>query len=680
MPKSSLLFLACGIVLGSVAAQAKPTHPLDPLEAGEYAVLKKALDGSKKFSSRVMYPWAQLNEPPKREVLDWQVGQPFRREAYVVAIDPAKRSSFECVVNVRTGGIKSIKNLKNLQPFLSETEFDVANNAINKELKIKKALQRRGYKVNGKISDAVYLDPYAPGEDEWLKAHPGTRAIRVLFADKTGTTNVYGPYIEGLMALVDVHARKVVKIVDEPSVASPSIKSAHDIFSPQVRGTKRAGLKPLEITQPKGVSYTLKGNHIQWQGWDFRYSFNLREGLVLHQVGFRDKGKLRPIMYRGAVSEMLVPYVDTSENWLWREFFDEGEYGLGFSSTNVRAGKELPANAQTIAGLLPYEDLTFEADGYPDRVYIYERDGGPFVFHKQWTDGTRVYARGRELVIGFVATLGNYDYFYNWVFKQDGSFQFACDLEGLILNKTVPGQMCAVCAKQAQGGPGQTYTGKGDEKFGTMVDKHVLGVNHQHWINLRLDFDIDGPVNAVKECNTQRIPQGKDNPLGRAYTVSHSIFADEKSAQRNMNMESNRSWIFYNPAQKSSLGHPTGYVIEPAGNTTTMMPESRKMSEVGFTARHFWATVNKPNEMYAAGKFPNQASKGYTDALPFYSGNESVYKKDLVGWFNLGYTHVTKPEDFPIMPAGHIAVDFKPKGFFTKSPALDLLTVEKGEE
>src|SRR5688500_6507716 len=123
---------------------------------------------------------------------------------------------------------------------------------------------------------------------------------------------------------------------------------------------------------------------------------------------------------------MLVPYADPAPQWLWREFFYSGEYGLGLSSTSVRAGRELPENARVLDAILPDEELKESA--FPERIYIYERDGGPFIFHKQWTDESRVYARGRELVVGFVSTVGNYDYFFNWVFKQDGSFQFAVDL------------------------------------------------------------------------------------------------------------------------------------------------------------------------------------------------------------------------------------------------------------
>jgi primary-amine oxidase len=107
------------------------------------------------------------------------------------------------------------------------------------------------------------------------------------------------------------------------------------------------------------------------------------------------------------------------------------------------------------------------------------------------------------------------------------------------------------------------------------------------------------------------------------------------------------------------------------------VPESRLGENVAFTQRHFWVTKYKPDEMYAAGEFANQASPEYRDHLGGWATDENIFKEDLVAWYSMAYTHVAKPEDFPIMPAGKISVDFAPKGFFEKSPGLGLATIEK---
>lgn len=57
----------------------------------------------------------------------------------------------------------------------------------------------------------------------------------------------------------------------------------------------------------------MEGNLVRWQRWQMRLSFNAREGLVLHDVGYDDPvqgGRTRPILHRASMVEMAVPYSD----------------------------------------------------------------------------------------------------------------------------------------------------------------------------------------------------------------------------------------------------------------------------------------------------------------------------------------------------------------------------------
>jgi primary-amine oxidase len=40
-----------------------------------------------------------------------------------------------------------------------------------------------------------------------------------------------------------------------------------------------------------------------------------REGLVLYLVNYHDGEKSRPILYRGSLSEKVVPYGEPDPNW-----------------------------------------------------------------------------------------------------------------------------------------------------------------------------------------------------------------------------------------------------------------------------------------------------------------------------------------------------------------------------
>ena len=102
------------------------------------------------------------------------------------------------------------------------------------------------------------------------------------------------------------------------------------------------------------------------------------------------------------------------------EFLDEGNFGLGQLSVPAVPGREVPANAVTLSPLLP--DAQSESFGrvLHDRIYLYERDAGLLAYYRQ--ESATVQARATELVIGFLASAGNYAYGLNWVFKQDGAF------------------------------------------------------------------------------------------------------------------------------------------------------------------------------------------------------------------------------------------------------------------
>jgi primary-amine oxidase len=657
-------------------APVTPSHPLDPLTAQEFAVLKDILQQQGEFGEKTIFDWVQLQEPPKDEVMAYQPGLIFRRQAQAVLISPEKKTAYEVLVDLNTKKIISIKDLANLQPYLANSEFDKAKEIVDASPQARAALAKRGYQIKDKISDTFFLDTYAPGKDRLLVRKGKTiRAVRVLFADRQGGKNNYGPYVEGLMALVDLYEGKLIALIDRPgAIAKKPVPE--DIFNQDVLGPKFKENK-LQIGPSTWQDIHLEGTHLRWENWDFRFSFNQREGLVLHQIAFNDQGKLRSICYRASISEMLVPYSDPSPGWIWREFLDSGEYGLGYVSTEANAGKDLPENALTLDAVLPTESLETSSD-YPNRVFFYEQDGGGLFAHTQSEDGNRIYARAKELVAGFVATVGNYDYLFKWVFRQNGTFAFEAELHGLILNKTIKDDTCQVCAVQFTDGPG-TYVAQGDQRFGTIVFPQIEGIFHQHWINLRMDFDIDGTVNAVEECNTKLLPYDpQTNPRGRAFTVQRTVFGKEKEAERNLNPSTNRTWIVYNPITKSAVGHYSGYEIESAGNTISAIPEFRFGEESSFTQRHLWVTKYHPEQLYAAGKYPNQAPAGYQDHLFEYTKkNEKVYKEDVVLWYSLGFTHLTRPEDYPIMPAGKVAVNFTPFGFFEKSPALGYAHIEK---
>jgi primary-amine oxidase len=46
--------------------------------------------------------------------------------------------------------------------------------------------------------------------------------------------------------------------------------------------------------------------------------------------------------------------------------------------------------------------------------------------------------------------------------------------------------------------------------------------------------------------------------------------------------------------------------------------------------------------------------------------------QDVVLWHTFGSTHITRPEDWPVMPVERVGFTLKPDGFFDRNPSLDV--------
>lgn len=625
-------------------------HPLDPLDEGEISAAVKVLQASPNFPKVALFSTVQLNEPPKAEVMNFKAGGKFRREAFAIVLDRDKNKTFEGIVDLRGNRILSWKEIPGVQPLVFQEEYEVLPDIVKSDARWQAAMRKRGITDFDKVS----IDGWAVGQ---VDPKFTGRLLRALSYYKEDFSNYYGRPIEGVVAIVNMNTRRVVDVTDTGVV--PVSEKSQD-FDEKSVGRLREKPKPLVITQPAGASYQMNGQEVAWQKWRFRYTMHPREGLVLHTVGYEDEGKVRPILYRAALSEMVVPYGDPDANWRWRAAFDVGEYSVGRLASPLEPKLDAPENAQLI-------DATFADDnGKPytleRAVGIYERDGGILWKHFDSVSGTNETRRGRELVIFFVATIGNYDYAVNYIFKQDGSLEVDLALTGIMLAKGVKEKRADAAG----------HHGMKMDSSGHLVAENIVAPHHQHFFNFRLDFDVDGTRNSVTEMNSSALPAGANNPYLNGFIMRESLFRNELEAQRSMDMKAARIWTVMNPSEKNALGQNTSYIIVPGANSLPYIaPEATVRKRAGFINNHFWATRYNPAEMNAAGVYPNQSRGG--DGLPrFVANNEPIQNQDVVVWYTLGVTHIPRPEEWAVMPVTHVGFKMIPGAFFSRNPALDV--------
>jgi primary-amine oxidase len=646
-----LVFVAS--LLAAVPTYAQPTrgsatdarHPLDPLTASEIKVVSSTLRAATQWPSDGHVVMMVVKEPDKAAVLAYSPGAPLQRHAFAVVLDRRGNRTFEAVVDIAATKVTSWTEIKGVQPLVLAGEYEAVAKMVKADARWVAAMRKR------EIDPAhVQVDTWAVGEVP--AQYRGARLFRALSYFKGDQINFYGRPIEGVVALVNMNTEQVVSVTDTGVLPLPPPSQELDEKSTG----RRDPPKPLLITQPDGASFTIDGHEVRWQKWRFRYSMHPREGLVLHTVGYDDGGRTRQILYRGALSEMVVPYGDPQQNWRWRSAFDVGEYSVGRLASSIEASTDAPAHATLL-------DATFAGDDgepyvLPRAVAIYERDGGMLWKHFEGYSQTNESRRARHLVMFFIATIGNYDYAVNWIFHQDGVIEVDAALTGIMLPK---GVRETTMAGHAGGVPS-----------GHLVAANVVAPHHQHFFSFRLDFDVDGQNNSIHEMNTRSAPMGPSNPSGNAIVMEETRLGSERVAQRKMNMQAARTWAVVNTSATNALGSHPSYIIVPGPNSLPYVaPTASVRRRAGFINQHFWATRYNAEEMSAAGTYPNQSIGG--DGLPKWTANdESLANQDVVVWYTLGITHIPRPEEWPVMPVTHVGFKLIPGGFFTRNPALDV--------
>ncbi|PMC37878.1 tyramine oxidase [Bacillus sp. UMB0899] len=629
------------------AVENRIKHPLEPLTTDEITQAVAILREKKELSEKARFAQVILHEPEKEVVINFKEGDQFEREAHIILLEPETSETFEAVVSLTKNDVISWEFIPDVRPGFILDEFDEIEKLVINDADYQEALLKRGIKD----PSLVMVDPWSSGyfniaEDE------GKRLVRALaWVRPAANKNGYAYPITGLIAVVDVNKMEILRIEDygvKPLPPTDGAYAPEEAESYEIN--TREDVKPLDITQPEGPSFNIEGHSIEWQKWKIRFGFTPREGLVLHTVGYEDKGTVRPILYRAALSEMVVPYADTNPAHNWQNAFDAGEYGIGQLANSLELGCDC-------LGYIKYFDAVMSnSKGEPftvkNAVCLHEEDYGIAWKHTDWRTNQVEVRRSRRLVISFFATVANYDYGFFWSFYQDGTIECEVKLTG-ILN-----------------------VGALDEgeipKYGTMVSPQVNAPHHQHFFNFRIDPMIDGVKNSVVETHTVAETPGPHNPNNNAFYPVSKTFKTETESVRNIDIPTQRTWKIVNPNSKNFVGQPVSYKIVTGENCLPFASDDATVIQrAGFIKNHLHVTKFDRREMYASGLYPNQHKGG--DSLEHYvKADRNIENEDVVIWYTMGHHHITRPEDWPVMPTAYQSFQLKPVGFFDRNPALDL--------
>jgi primary-amine oxidase len=620
-------------------------HPLEPLSADEVQQAVQLLQAQGKVTPTTRFVSVSLKEPSKEAVHGFTGRDAVPREAFAVLFDNGTNVCHEASVSLTKNQVLASREVRGVQPTMTIDEQIECEQAVLASPEFKAALKKH-YGVED--TRLVMVDIWSAGNYGSEEDRTRRLARPLCFLREDPTDNGYAKPIEALRPVVDLNTMTVLRVEEHGRWPLPpgNCNYAADRVT-----RRRSDIKRLEITQPEGPSFAVEGNQVRWQKWRFVIGFNAREGLTLHHLRYDDGGKERSVLYRASLTEMVVPYGDPGPTQRRKNAFDVGEYGMGACANSLELGCDC-------LGLIRYFDAHLcDSRGGPltikNAICMHEEDFGILWKHtdRRLPDAPEV-RRSRRLVISSVSTVENYEYGFFWYLYQDGNIQLEVKLTGILSLGAFP--------------PGET------PKFGNLVAPQVYAPNHQHFFNVRLDFDLDGTGNTVQRVDI--VPDEIDdrNPFENAFHAQATPLKTEKQARGHVNLETARTWKVVNPNVTNSVGEAVGYKFFPGDNSFPFAsPNAWWRKRAGFVNHHVWVTPYREDERYGAGDYPNQSAGG--DGLVRWTERDRpIENTDVVLWYTFGHTHIPRPEDYPVMPTAYIGFLLKPAGFFAVNPALDV--------
>ena len=391
--------------------------------------------------------------------------------------------------------------------------------------------------------------------------------------------------------------------------------------------------------------------YIEYLGWKFYTRFDKDVGIQFYEVYFKGE----KILYELALQDAIAQYAGNNPFQAGTAYSDR-YYGIGAQINRVIPGYDCPYGSSYFN--LTYTEGTaiFEV---PNAICIFETDmGTPITRH---TDSTYSQStKGSKLVVRQIATVGNYDYLWDYGFYVDGTVSVDAHASGYV---------------QAN-----YYRPDDNGLWGPRIQETIAGTLHTHVMNFKADFDLINSNNTFYKTDiiVENVTQAWFPERGTFEMMRYNITELQTEDEGLLSVPANGQSM-YTIANKDMLnewGSPRGYRILPGLSNVVLAsklsPFFIKSGE--FAKQPFAVSRHHDTEPAAsAGLSQNVPEAPLVEFWKFFDG-EDLVQEDLVAWVNLGMHHYTRAEDIPntLMSEAHSSVMFAPQNWGNTELTKDL--------
>ncbi|KAF9226809.1 amine oxidase catalytic domain-containing protein [Gyrodon lividus] len=367
--------------------------------------------------------------------------------------------------------------------------------------------------------------------------------------------------------------------------------------------------------------------YVSWMGWGLYLGFDRDMGLSLWDIRFHD-GR---IIYELRPQDALAQYAgndpfQATTAWLDRYF------GMGYAVRDMLPGYDCPYGAVYLPA------TTFGLSGIVSRdraICIFEHDSErPLTRHLGYDKDEFGAVKGYQLVIRSIATLGNYDYQFDYIFHLDGTIEVRVSASGYL-----------------QAG----YWDPDQRHYGSRVWETTMGSLHDHVINYKVDLDVAGPANSLLKTTTSQEVVTQpwfDEDWGNEViqqTITREYITNEDDALLKYPDNFQGGYSFVNQGETNKWGTVRGYAIHPGYSPIhgTVVGSKRLLKNANWARYNLAVSRRKDTEPSSSSVWNmNLPGAPPVDFHKFFDG-ENITQEDLVAWINIGMHHLPQSEDAP---------------------------------
>ena len=296
----------------------------------------------------------------------------------------------------------------------------------------------------------------------------------------------------------------------------------------------------------------------------------------------------------------------------------------------------------------------------PNGICIFETDiGTPITRHNEGAYYKQS-TRGSKLVVRQIATVGNYDYLWDYSFYVDGTITVDAHASGYV--------------------QGNYYRPDDLGRWGPRVGDTLAGTLHTHVMNFKADFDLLGTANTFIKTDivVENITQPWYPEHGQFEMMRYNISEVQTEDEGLMDLPPNGQSMYQivNKDKPNKWGEPRGYRLIP-GLSNVHLASKRSpffLKSAEFAKQAFAVSRQHDTEPASTAALNQNMPKApLVEFWKFFDG-ESLVQEDLVAWVNLGMHHYTRAEDMPntLMSEAHSSFMFAPHNWGDSELTVDL--------